>query len=318
MRLRLAFGFLAAQAFGCSCTAPGSLEPVEGETPTTQVTAGRSGEDRDPELTPDGKTLLYASNAYGEDYDLYARPVGGNAPVRLTRLDGHERFPRVNPADPRMLAFCSDAGGEWQISLLPDWRGNPEKAVTITEPGSHNLAPSWSPDGRRLVYCSTSDLASGDWILKIRDLTTGRTIVLEDLDGFLPRWSPKGDRIAFQRMSRRDGWLGGLWTLDFDGVAARNVTALLVHDDWAAINPTWSPDGRRLVFATAGKSVAGRASLDRADDLWVVDADGGPPARLTTHPAPDFLPAWSADGRIYFASGRGGSTRIWSLVPRLP
>ncbi len=303
---------------GCSAVPHAVPEGSASEPPVTQVTYGRSGQDRDPELSPDGKTLLYASSAYGEDYDLYAKPVGGNAPVRLTRLEGHERFPKINPALPRMLAFSADSGGEWKICLIEDWVNHPEKVISLTDPGTHSLHPSWSPDGRLLVYASTQDLGSGDWVLKIRDLATGKTQVLEDIDGFLPEWSPKGNRIVFQRMRHREGWFGGLWTLDFENGAARNLTALFVHDDWAAINPTWSPDGRHILFATVGKSTQRGQILDRTDDLWIIGADGSAPTRLTSHPASDGMPVWGADGRVYFVSDRGGSVRLWSLLPRLP
>jgi TolB protein len=294
----------------------GSLAAPADEPPVTQLTSGRLGQDRDPEVTPDGKTLLYASTAYGEHFDLYTRPVAGGAPVRLSSLEGHERFPKINPAIPRVLAFSADQGGEWQICLMEDWIAAPGKIITISEPGRHHLHPSWSPDGKKLVWASTHDVSSGEWVLQVRDLASGRTQILEDIDGFLPEWSPKSNRIVFQRMSRRDGWFGGLWTIDFENGTPRNLRALFVQDDWAAINPAWSPDGRRIVFATVGKSAAAERAYDRPDDLWVIDAEGSSPARLTSHPASDGMPAWGPDGRIYFVSDRSGASRIWSLLPR--
>jgi TolB protein len=314
--IRPALAALLACAVG-SCRS-GAADPGEfqDEPPVTQLTLGRSGQDRDPELSPDGRTLVYASSAYGPNYDLYARPVAGGAPVRLTGAEGHERFPKINPVMPRVLAFSADQGGEWQICLMEDWIGAPGKFVTISDPGRHHLHPSWSPDGKMLAWASTHDVASGEWVLQVRDLAAGRTHLLEDVDGFLPEWSPKSDRIVFQRMSRRGGWFGGLWTIDFRDGAARNLRALFVQDDWAAINPCWSPDGRRIVFATVGKTAGAGPVLDRTDDLWVIDAEGSAPARLTSHPASDAMPAWGSDGRVYFVSDRGGAQRIWSLLPR--
>ena len=66
--------------------------------------------------------------------------------------------------------------------------------------------------------------------------------------------------------------------------------------------PAWSPDGGRLAFV-------------RENDVWVVEAGGGEPVRLTTDPADERLLRWSPDGRyIAFASTRSGYQDIW-IVP---
>ena len=137
------------------------------------------------------------------------------------------------------------------------------------------------------------------------------------MDGLLPEWSPRDNRIVFQRMRHRDGWYGGLWTVEFDGSSARNLTRVFAGEEWACINPSWSPDGRRIIFTTVGKSRARAAVLDKGDDLWVVNVDGSQPTRLTTSPAADWMPAWSGDGTIYFVSDRSGANRLWSLRPQL-
>jgi TolB protein len=184
----------------------------------------------------------------------------------------------------------------------------------LSERGTDNLHPSWSPDGKRIVYCSTHEGVGGDWVLKVKDLESGKTHVLEDVDGLLPDWSPAGNRIVFQRMKRRDDWLSSIWTLDFENGAARNVTSIFSSDDFAAINPAWSPDGLRVAFATVGKSQASAGVMSKADDLWIVTADGMNPTRITTSAASDWMPRWSIDNRIYFISDRTGGHRIWSLA----
>lgn len=287
------------------------LEPA-----TTQMTSGRSGADRDPAVSRDGQTLFYASTAHGELYDLYCKSVGANTTTRLTNGPGDKRFPRVSPTNARMIAYCSNERGSWDLCLMADYVDAPSKVVILSDPDSDNLHPSWSPDGKKIVYCSNHDRAAGDWVLKIKDLSTGKTTVLEDVDGLLPDWSPAGDRIVFQRMKRRDDWLSSIWTLDLENGAARNVTSIFASDDWAAINPAWSPDGKRVAFATVGKSRAKAGAMNEADDVWTVGADGLNATRLTTAPSSDWLPCWAADGRVYFVSDRSGSQRLWSIAGR--
>src|SRR5262245_55607915 len=294
------------------CLVPPDMLAGDLEPPVTQVTTGRSGVDRDPEISRDGLTLFYASTSHGERFDLYMRTVGSNTATRLTSAAGDKRFPRVSPVNPKMLAFCTNERGSWELCLIADIVDAPSTVVVLSDRGTDNLHPSWSPDGRKIVYSSTH--SGGDWVLKVKDLESGQTHVLEDVDGLLPDWSPAGNRIVFQRMKRRDDWLSSIWTLDFENGAARNVTSIFSSDDWAAINPAWSPDGRRVVFATVGKSRARAGVMTQADDLWIVGADGMNATRITTSPAGDWMPCWSTDGRIYFASDRSGSPRLWSLA----
>lgn len=295
----------------------GDGDRPETETPVTRHTSGEAGENRDPELSPDGGTLIFSSTQWSEHFDLYAKPVGGTMVTRITTQDSDERFPKINPKRPEMIAFASNYHGEWDIFVIQDYKQNPSVWVHVSEEGTDDIHPSWSPDGSRLVYSSTD--GAGDWILKVVDVWTRKVQVLEGVDGLLPEWSPVEDRIVFQRMRHRGEWFGTIWTLElgFDGV--RNQNRIYEGGEWAAINPSWSPDGRHVVFATVAKSKAKAGVLEEADDLWIVGADGSRPTRLTTDASPDWMPVWSPDGaRIFFVSRReGGRHQIWSLdVPR--
>jgi Tol biopolymer transport system component len=303
---------VAALLSGCS-PSPEPVTDEDREPAVTQLTGGRAGADRDPEPSPDGKLLYYASSSFGPGYDLFARRAGSNAAVRITARDGDERFPKPSPVGPDRLAYCSNETGEWAVYVIADPLGRPGEPERLSAPGRDAIHPAWSPDGRFLAWCSADGLDGPDWTIEVRDLETGKTCVLEDVDGILPEWSPQGGRIAFQRMGRKG--LGSIWTVEFDGSAARRMTSVFSSDDFAAINPAWSPDGRRIVFATVGKSRGRSGVMNEADDLWTVRADGSDPVRLTSSPASDGMPAWGADGRIYFVSGRTGSPRLWSLLP---
>lgn len=310
MRCALA-GLVALAACSSSPAAPAVPDFPEAEPACTQVTAGSGGEDRDPDLAPDGRTLAFASNAFGPDFDLFTKPVGSNASTRLLALPGDQRFPKIHPLRPSVVAFCSDHDGGWRIYVRDPDAPGPSRLRALSPPGRPALHPSWSPDGSRLAYCASDGRG---WSLHVAELPGGRTTSLENVDGLLPEWSPAGDRIAFQRMRNREGGPASIWTLELEGGSARNVTAVFAPDGFAAINPAWSPDGRRLVFATVGASLARAGVMSEADDLWCVEADGSRPTRLTTSPAADGMPAWGRDGRIYFVSDRSGARRLWSLA----
>ena len=72
--------------------------------------------------------------------------------------------------------------------------------------------------------------------------------------------------------------------------------------------PAWSPDGRRIVFSS---------TRDGDPEVYVMNADGSEPRRLTTTPGRDAHPSWSPDGRtIAFQSPRqDGHTRLFLMNP---
>jgi dipeptidyl aminopeptidase/acylaminoacyl peptidase len=69
--------------------------------------------------------------------------------------------------------------------------------------------------------------------------------------------------------------------------------------------PRWSPDGKRIVFASVQSSNR---------DLYTVSPDGSSQRRLTSAPSEEGRPSWSRDGRwIYFYCDRTGQTEIWKI-----
>ena len=305
---------LALAACGSHGGRDAALDLPDSEWPVSRVTSGRAGKDRDPHVSADGTLLFYASSSFGQNLDLFVRTIGANTAIRLTSLEGDARFPKVSPASPQTLAFCSNERGPWEIYVMPDYLTDPRKMSIVSEPGGDSIHPSWSPDGRYLAYC-TSDGADGDWTLKIKDMKTAQTHTLEGIDGLLPEWSPLNNRIVFQRMKRRDLWYSSLWTVEFEEGRSKNLTLLFDADDWAAINPSWSPDGKRIVFTTVAKSLARSGVLNEGDDLWTILEDGSRPTRLTSSPAADWMPVWSRDGKIYFISDRDQTQRVWCITP---
>ena len=82
------------------------------------------------------------------------------------------------------------------------------------------------------------------------------------------------------------------------------ATRLTVHDAWDA-SPAWSPDGRRIAFAS---------DRDGNTEVYVMNADGSGVTRLTVNDAVDSSPSWSPDGRrIAFVSTRDGNWEIYVM-----
>jgi Tol biopolymer transport system component len=120
-----------------------------------------------------------------------------------------------------------------------------------------------------------------------------------EFDSFA-HFSTDGKKIVFS--SGRSGGIE-IWVANADGTQATPLTSLGgINNDF----PRWSPDGHSIVFH--------HAAADGSSDVWMIDAEGGTPRRLTNSPAVNSIPTFSHDGKwIYFTSTRTGGQEIFRI-----
>jgi TolB protein len=160
------------------------------------------------------------------------------------------------------------------------------------------VLPAAAADPGRIAFVSNRD---GNSEIYVMDADGSDPVRLTN-DGaadIYPAWSPDGSRIAF--VSSGDGSSLHIFTMRPDGTDVARLNESL----WFESDPAWSPDGTRIAFR--GDS----------SDIWVVNADGSDPVRLTTD-SDAYGPAWSPDGaRIAYANCTWDlpepSTTIWTV-----
>ena len=123
--------------------------------------------------------------------------------------------------------------------------------------------------------------------------------------GFSPAWSPDGREIlvATEGVSdpRARKTRSQIWRVD----AATGARRLLTEGD--AVQPAWSPHGRRIAFWGIPAGSSRRI-------LSTMPAEGGAAVQVTDDEYLNWSPAWSSDGsQLYFASNRGGSMNLWRV-----
>jgi Tol biopolymer transport system component len=180
------------------------------------------------------------------------------------------------------------------------WRVSANKAAEpeqIEMAGADALWPAISRVGGRLAF-ARSILQADIWRLD----RGGKPIpfLTSTARDTSPQFSTDGQRIAFQ--SARGG-ANDIWVAHADGTRLVQITRNLSENNGS---PRWSPDGKWVAFDSNGKE--GRL------DVWIVEAEGGPPRQLTHRPGNNWIPSWSRDGkRVYFVSNRSGRTEIWRV-----
>jgi eukaryotic-like serine/threonine-protein kinase len=195
-----------------------------------------------PSLSPDGKSLVYASHAAG-NWDIYFQRVGGKNTVNLTRDSAADDTQPVFSPDGESIAFRSEreGGGLFVMGATGE---------SVKRLSDFGFNPAWSPDGKEIVCAGESVVINPSvrwsannqvWAVSI---TTGeKRLVMTE--GTQPNWSPNGHRIALcGRLltgGRRD-----IWTVPAAGGEPVEVTKDPAMD-W---NPVWSPDGKYLYFAS--------------------------------------------------------------------
>lgn len=122
---------------------------------------------------------------------------------------------------------------------------------------------------------------------------------------------PTGDTGAIDLASLQGRIAFGVGT-DIESTEVYTVNAngsdltQLTVNDVADFDPSWSPDGSRIVF---------RSQRAGNDEIYVMNVDGSGARNISREPAADWGPEWSADGRwIAFNSGRDSSRDLHGFV----
>jgi Tol biopolymer transport system component len=241
-----------------------------------------------PAFAPDGKRLALTGGSFGS---IDVMKVDGSDRKTIYKGEFRGLFSISWAHEGDRIAFS--LGGVFQgakgkvdlVALRPD--GSDVKP--LTEDKGNNGFPSYSPDGKQLVFRSGRDGSKNLYVMNadgtgVRRLTEGKwTDTMAD-------WSPAGEWIAFA--SDRDGDFE-VWLVKPDGSGLRKLVAGGGRNN----HPHFSPDGKWVVFTSqrAGWS-AEEISLPHQPqpygDLFVVRVDGTGLLRLTHNGFEEGTPAW--------------------------
>ena len=230
-----------------------------------------------PRFNPTNQLVTYMSyfrnlpRVYLLDIETGIQEVVGNFP-------GMTFAPRFSPDGKKIImSFAKDGNSDIYTMDLES-----RLVEKITEDSSIDTSPSFSPDGKYI--CFNSDRSGLQQIYTMRSDGTGakRISFGKGIYG-TPVWSPRGDLIAFTKMSGGKFYIG---VMRSDGTGERLLT-----ENYYQEAPSWSPNGRLLVFYRETKT--NKDGKGFSAKLWSIDITGYNERELKTETdASD--PSWSS------------------------
>jgi TolB protein len=220
--------------------------------------------------------------AYRCDVDICL--LDPDAPSTVTNLTDNgttslDETPVWSP-DGKRIAFVSTFGGGARniFVMTPDAPGQAINLATqvthYPNTGSYVENPVWSRDGTRIAFEQEPNINGPFGIyVAAADGTTAQPLTITT-NGAFPTWSPDGTKIAFSKGEQ-------VYIANSDG----STTTPAPLENGAGHDPIWSPDGTRIAFVSFE---VGQGNLD----IWVMNADGTAPMRLTQEAGPDLAPHW--------------------------
>jgi serine/threonine-protein kinase len=258
-------------------------------TPLTTLSEGATSQ-RWPQALPGGTGVLFSEHATQSNWDdatIVVAPLSGGAPKVVVRGAYYGRY--LSTAGEGYLLYM-------QRSTLFAVRFDLDRLETVGQavPAVENIAANPAANGGAqlalsaegtLVYVpgtATALASSIEWIDragKISHLRADPSLWAN------PQFSPDGQKLAVQI---NDGKQNDIWVYEWE----RDTLTQLTFDPAADVYPVWTPDGKRITFASD------RAQRGILNFYWV-NADGsGDVTRLTDSPSVQAHPAWHPSGKF--------------------
>ncbi len=211
-----------------------------------------------PRFNPTNQTITYLSyfrnlpRVYILDIETGIQEVVGD-------FAGMTFAPRFSPDGKKIImSFAKDGNSDiWTMDL--------ENRIMkkITSHPSIDTSPSYSPDGKYITFNSDRSGYQQIYVMKSDGSKVKRISFGNGLYG-TPVWSPRGDLIAFTKLHKKKFYIGVMRT---DGTGERLLT-----ENYYQEAPSWSPNGRILIFYRETKSNDKGEGFSAK--LWSIDLTG--------------------------------------------
>jgi Tol biopolymer transport system component len=205
---------------------------------------------------------------------------------------------RVEAASLVIVVLAATAAGSYGLV----------KVLGLGKAGSHPAGSTEGPINRKIAFVRSSEVANAQTVAAVYAINQDRTGLQKltpDEESIADlAWSPDGTRLAMVASQGSNGTSNGypqIYVMNADG---SDLTQLTRDPSSQYLDPAWSPDGTRIVFA--------RWSDDGiSSGLYLISADGDGETRVTDSAALDSSPSWFPDGSaLLFKRDIEGQTQL--------
>ena len=263
-------------------------------------------------LLPDGKSLAtsiveeYEENGivqYRANLWILDSSIAG-APRRAATTGNFFDITANASVDGKTLYFASTRNGRLAI-----WSLNMKTMSglrLLTNANTADYSPAINPSATELLYTAILPGGNNPAYLWSKP-ADGNGMPSQLREGYNAVWSPDGKKCLYVKGSMAKNQ-AKIWVMDANG---GNPTQLSTgNGSYNDIDPRWSTDGKRIVFASNRGTVKGRQNYD----IWIMDADGQHITQLTTNSSCDDKPVFAPDNKtVFFRSNRGLVWDIWVM-----
>jgi Tol biopolymer transport system component len=308
-------GPIGAALVLCATAASGQSAPAQAPAPRAltareltarELTAIRSVVGGEPQWSPDGSRLLFASPL--GDGGLWTIAAAGGFPTSLNVSPGGTTFLGSNQPE-------WSPNGSW-ISYVSTKSGNPElwlssaadgREIQLTRLGGHINSYAWAPDGASIAFAGDKHGSFDVWVVSV---PTGevRQLTREPLLEVYPRWTPDSREVVYVRLDstwRNHDVIARPVRGGAPRVVVRDTDFFDYQGGGAFGYPQVSPDGRSVLF---------RSHRSGWLNYWVAPMAGGAPRAVAPEAANQSGARWSPTGQsILFLSLHNGTQTLRSV-----
>jgi TolB protein len=225
-----------------------------------------------PRFHPLSQQITYTAYRDGEPRVMLRDIMTGQEQV-LGDFPNMSFAPRFSPQGDRIVMSLQEGGNSSIFQM--DLRSR--QLVRLTQSSAIDTAPCYSPDGRSIVFESDRQGKQQLFVMNA-DGSGQRRLTFGDGSYSTPVWSPRGDLIAFTKQVHGGFAIG---VIRPDGSGERLLT-----EGYHNEGPTWSPNGRVILFFRDSQGANG------GPKLYSIDLTGYNERQLAT-PSFGSDPAWS-------------------------
>lgn len=253
-----------------------------------------------PVLSPDGKTLIFTSNAQGTS-DIFQVAANAADPRKTLRpmimwIESNEYTPDWSP-DGTSIVFSSTRESKKRDIWITSKEGTNHQR--LTKDAGNNTAPKFSPDGKLILFLSDRAGKREIWTM----MPNGADQLAAGLKGMIVNeasWSPDGKKVVYTACIHPP--IGGLanvkcnlYMADFDEKRTLGADRIITPECGMCFNPHWGENG--IIFSRM---------YEDGYDVHVISPEGKDMRRLTKGDLGlEMSPRWASDGKsVVFSASK--------------